>query len=243
MPIAYQQTVRYRTYIKETISEALREVFAQHPDKLMRGLKIGPELPTDRSSYPAIVIKYFNRNLRNAGVGHHEWKVITPDGYEPKQYQKFRHFMYNGDIEFKILAMSTKDRDFLADALVQAIGMADSEHYTQAFLNRVYEADPVAEPQSQYHFINLSTDEFSEVGDQEGMAPWMEEDLFVYSSTFRVPIFGEFYSRLLTDPTSYGLVQKVEIYPWIPDFEVEPTPNPEDPALWVSPNDADVSSL
>jgi hypothetical protein len=41
----------------------------------------------------------------------------------------------------------------------------------------------------------------------------MEDDLLVYSATFRIPIFGEFYSRLLTDQTSYGFVQKVEIYP------------------------------
>jgi hypothetical protein len=68
----------------------------------------------------------------------------------------------------------------------------------------------------------------------------MEEDLLVYSSTFRVPIFGEFYSRLLTDQTSYGFVQKVEVYPWIPDFETEPDPNPEDPGVWKSAGEVEV---
>jgi hypothetical protein len=65
----------------------------------------------------------------------------------------------------------------------------------------------------------------------------MEEDLLVYSSTFRVPIFGEFYSRLLTDQTAYGFVKKVEIYPWIPTIETEPNPNPEDPRPWLSSGD------
>ena len=258
--MAYQQTIRYRTYIKETIVEALRAVFQNHPDPLLRGVKISPELPMDRSSYPAIIVRYFNRSLRNAGIGHHEWMLATPEGYEPKLFQKFRHFMYNGDIELKVLAMSSKDRDFLADAVVQAVGMSETETYTKAFLNRIYNANPETEEQSKYHFINLATDEFSELGDQEGPAPWMEEDLLVYSATFRIPIFGEFYSRLLTDQTAYGFVTAVEIYPWIPDIPAptdpatgganpdpagwnidpttgEPNPNPEDPSPWLSSGD------
>lgn len=233
----YQQTVRYRTYIKETMVEALRAVFQNHPDPLLSDTKITVELPTDESSYPAIIVRYYNRYLRNAGIGHHEWFLATPEGYEPKLYQKFQHFMYAGDVEFKVLALSSKDRDFLADALVQTIGMSKSETYTQAFVNRVYDSDHEAEPQSLYHFINLATDDFQELGDQEQNAPWMEEDLLVYSATFRVPIFGEFYSRLLTDTTSYGVVQKVEMYPWIPVVEPEPNPNPEDESPWLSSED------
>lgn len=236
----YQQTIRYRTYIKETMVEALRNVFNNHPDPLLDNLKVTPELPTDRAQFPAIIVRYFNRSLHNAGVAHHEWMRITPDGYEPKLFQKFRHFYYNGDIEFKVLALSSKDRDFLADALVQTIGMAEAETYTKAFLDRVYDADQTAEPSSLYHFINISTDDFQELGDQEQIAPWMEEDLLVYSATFRIPVFGEFYSRVLTDTSSYGFVEKVEVYPWIKDIETEPDPNPEDPSPWLSSGDVQV---
>lgn len=233
----YQHTIRYRTYIKETMVEALRQVFANHPDPLLQTVKVTPELPTDEASFPAIIVRYFNRSLRNAGIGHHEWFLVTPEGYEPKLYQKFKHFMYAGDIEFKILALSSKDRDFLADALVQTIGMADSETYTKAFLTRVYDSEQEAEPSSLYHFINISTDDFQELGDQESNAPWMEKDLLVYSASFRIPVFGEFYSRLLTDQTSYGLVEKVEAYPWIEDIEEEPNPDPDDPSPWLSSGD------
>lgn len=217
--------------------EALREVFKNHPDPLLKTVKITPELPTDEASYPTIIVRYFNRSMQNAGVGHHEWFQITPEGYEPKLFQKFKHFIYKGDIEFKVLALSSKDRDFLADALVQVIGMAESETYTKAFLNRVYDADSTSEPSSLYHFINISTDSFQELGDQEQNAPWMEEDLLVYSATFRVPIMGEFYSRLLSDQTSYGKVEKVEVYPWIKNIDAEPNPNPEDPSPWLSSGD------
>lgn len=236
MPL-YQHTIRYRTYIKETLVEALRDVFDDHPDPLLESVKVTPELPMDRADYPAIIVRYYNRRINNAGIAHHEWIKITEEGVEPELFQKFRHFMYAGDVEFKVLALSSKDRDFLADALVQTIGMAETEVYTKAFLNRVYESDVDDEPQSRYHFINLTTDEFSELGDQEAIAPWMEEDLLTYSATFRVPIFGEFYSRVLTDQPSYGKVTAVEVYPWIPDIEEEPDPNPEDPAPWLSGED------
>jgi hypothetical protein len=232
---AYQQTVQYRTYIKQTVVEALRAVFVNHPDPLIKSVKVTPELPTDEASFPAIIVRYYNRSLRNAGIGHHEWVQITPEGYEPKLYQKFKHFMYTGDVELKILALSSKDRDFLADAVVQTVGMAESEAYTKAFLDRVYNSDPELEPGSQYHFINLGTDDFQELGDQEAPAAWMEEDLLVYSSTFRIPIFGEFYSRLLTDQVNYGIVTAVDIYPWIPDFEEEPNHDPDNP--WLSSGD------
>lgn len=230
----YQQTIRYRTYIKETLVEGLRDVFDGHPDPLLLNTKVTPELPTDRASYPAIIVRYYERGINNAGVGHHEWMLITPDGYEPRLYQKFKHFFYKGDIEFKILALSSKDRDFLADALVQTLGMGETETYSQGFAGRIYNADPDEEEHSKYHFLNLALDDFQGVGDQEGPAPWMEEDLLVYTTTYRVPIFGEFYSRLLTDQNNYGVVQKVELYPWIPDLETEPNPNPEDQSPWLS---------
>ena len=231
----YQHTIQYRTYIKQAVVEALRDVFDDHPDPLLQNTKVTVELPTDESSYPAIIVRYYNRSLRNAGIGHHEWHLVTEEGIEPKMYQKFRHFFYTGDVELKVLALSSKDRDFLADAVVQTIGMGETESYTKGFLERVYNADPDTEEQSKYHFINLSTDEFQEVGDQEAPAPWMEEDLLVYSATFRIPIFGEFYSRILTDQTSYGVVTAVEMYPWIPDIEEEPDHDPDNP--WISSGD------
>jgi hypothetical protein len=232
---AYQQTVEYRTYIKQTVVEALRAVFSDHPDPLLKKTKVTVEMPTDEASYPAIVVRYYNRWIRNAGIGHYEWMLATPEGYEPKLYQKFKHFLYAGDVELKILALSSKDRDFLADAIVQTVGMADAETYTRAFLERVYNSDPEIEPGSQYHFINLKTDDFQELGDQETPAIWMEEDLLVYSATFRIPIFGEFYSRLLTDQTSYGTVEAVDLYPWIPDVDEEPDHDPDNP--WLSSGD------
>jgi hypothetical protein len=233
MPV-YQHTIRYRTYIKETIIEALRDVFDDHPDPLFNDrVSVTPELPTTRSSYPSIIVRYYSRGLNSAGIAHHEWLKVTEDGVEPKLFQRFRHFFYKGDIELKVLALSSKDRDFLIDGLVQAVGMSDSETYTEVFHDRVYDADVDDDPQSKYHFINLATEGFEELPDQEAPAPWMEEDLLVYSGGIRVPIFGEFYSRDLTDSANYGVVTAVEVYPWIPEVEEEPDPNPEDPAPWI----------
>lgn len=228
-----QQTPRYRTYIKETLTQALRDVFADHPDSLMRKTEITPELPLSRAQFPSIIIRYYERYIRNAGVGHSEWIKITDESTEPAIYQRFKHFLYGGDLEFYIIALSSKDRDWLADAVVQVISMADTENYSDAFLQRIYNPDQDAHPGSKLHFINLKTDEFSGYGDQDGLAPWMTDDVLAYRTSYRVPIFGEFYSRQLTSSDGYGLVTKVELYPWSPP-EPEPNPNPEDPAQWLN---------
>lgn len=242
-----QQTVRYRTYLKESIVEALRPVFANHPDQFMRNVKVTVDLPRSEAKYPAVVIRYNERYVRNIGVGHHEWIQVTPEEAEPVLYQRFKHFLYGGDIELSIYALTSKERDWMADAVVQTIGMADTEEYTRAFYQRFYGVDIEDEPQGRYHFISLQTDEISSTGDQESLAPWETEDRLVYSTAYRVGVLGQFYSRLLPIPTPAGVVEAIEIYPWIPDLEEEPDPKhsatytgpdePEDPSPWLVDDD------
>lgn len=227
----YQQTLQYRTYIKRTVVQALLSVFTQHPDRLIKDSKVSIELPTNRSEYPTILVRFYERYLRNAGVGHNEWFELS-DG--SNMWYRFKHFLYAGDIELEALALSSQDRDFLADALVQTVGMADTEPYMQGFLNRIYYPSVLDYPASKTHFLNLKTDDFNGFGDREALAPWMPEDVLVYSTSYRIGAFGEFYSRELTSAPGYGKVEKVELYPYIEDIEAEPNPNPGDPALWIS---------
>lgn len=231
----YQSTIRYRTYIKETMVEAMRLVFANHNDQFLRNTKVTVDLPMDRASFPSVIVRFYERRIWNAGIGHYEWVRITPDGTQPELFQRFKHFLYTGDVEFAILGLSSKDRDFMADAIVNIIGMSDTESYMNAFYDRIYNADTSTEPGAKSHFINLKSDDFQGFGDQEELAPWMPEDVLVYRTSYRVPIFGEFYSReLTTGGTNYGKVTKVDVYPYMPPEETLPDPHPEDPAPWVT---------
>jgi hypothetical protein len=226
-PLIPIQTIRYKTYVKETIVEALRAVFTSHPDKLLRKAKINVDNPMEEADYPAIVVRFYERSLKNAGVGHieHLPSIDPTTGHATGFWFKYKHYLYNGDIEFAIYAQSSLDRDLMADAIVQVLTMGEIETYSNAFLARVYNPDPVQEPSSVDHFINLNTDEIMGFGETQQMAPWGAEDVMIYQTSYRVGIFGEFYSRTPVNHV-YGVVEKVETYPYAPVAgEAKPTPN------------------
>lgn len=222
-----EQTVHYKTYLKQALVEAMRAVFENHPDQILRDhTQVSVDLPTERAAYPAIVIRYYGRNLRNMGVGHIE-HIQNPNG----QWQPYKHFMYSGDVEFAIYALSSVDRDILADSVAQILSMGDLEYYSNLFGERIYSSD---DPNSIFQFININSDEISEFGETQAVAPWMPEDTLVYQTSLRVGLMGEFYSRPLE--TEYGLVEQVEVYPYFGADqggpEDVPTGDPNDKSEW-----------
>jgi hypothetical protein len=248
-PLIPVQTIRYKQYVKEALLEALRAVFASHPDTILRRTSVDIDFPMDEALYPAVVVRFYERSIRNAGIGHSEFlPEIDPDTGDPTGlYIKYKHYLYSGDIEFAIYALSSLDRDLVADTVVQVLTMGDLEPYSDQFLNRIYQADAVQEPSSVDHMINLNTDEIMGFGETQDLAPWGAEDVMIYSTSYRIGIFGEFYSR--TPPnTIYGVVEKVETYPYMPAAgETQPNPNwsgPDgiqgtgddlpDPAPWIT---------
>jgi hypothetical protein len=71
-----QQSIRYKTYLKEAIVEAISAVFANHPDRLLRETKVSVDWPLERTDFPSVVIRFHERRPRNAGVGHEEWREV-----------------------------------------------------------------------------------------------------------------------------------------------------------------------
>lgn len=241
-PLQPIQTVRYKTYVKEALIEALTGVFVSHADTLLRGTKITIDFPFDEIDYPAVVVRFYERQIKNAGIGHDE---MFPDPNAPGRYIRYKHYLYDGDIEFAIYALSSLERDLISDSLVQTLAMADLETYTNNFLARIYSPDPTSEPASVDHMINLNTDTISGFGETQAQAPWGPEDVMVYQTAYRVGIFGEFYSRT-PEPFNYGLIDRVDTFPYMPAngevFPNPPWPGPDhaygtgddqaDPAPW-----------
>lgn len=230
-PLIPIKTIRYKTYVKEALVEALTSVFNIHPDTItLEGLKVTTDLPTDRQEYPAIVVRFYERSLKNMGVGHQEY--LNLDG--STAYRRYKHVIYKGDIEFAVYALTSYDRDIVSDALNQILMMADVATYTQGFLNRIYGPNPGVEPESAEHYINLNTDEVQGFGETQQIAPWMPEDVLVYQVSYRIAIMGELYSPVPTDPGTWGLVEGVNVYPYNPTLgEAVPDPEPDNPNPWV----------
>ncbi len=234
-PVIPVQTIKYKQYVKEALVEALRSVFATHPDQILRDTTIGIDFPLTEVDYPSIVVRFYERQIKNMGIGHYE---LGPHASAAGRFIKYRHYTYNGDIEFAIYALSSYDRDLISDSLVQLMAMGDTEDYTSVFLDRIYNSDPSVEPTSLDHFINLNTDQISGFGETQIPAPWSPEDVLVYQTAYRIGIMGEFYSRTPAI-VDYGLVDGVDTFPYMGDAgEVAPEPpNPGPDKLYGTADD------
>ena len=236
------RTIAYKTYLKATFVEGLRSVFANHPDDTLRRTRIGIDYPFTEIDYPSIVVRFYERRIRNAGVGHYETLPVE-EGSD--RYIKYKHYLYDGDIEFAIYTLSSYDRDIISDSLVQTLTMGDMEPYTNQFINRVFNPDPNSKPVSIGHMINVNTDEIQGFGETQIPAPWGPEDVMIYQTSYRSKVLGEFYSPT-PDNADYGILERVEFYPY-DGYIGEPVPEPDwsgpdhiqgtdddepDPALW-----------
>lgn len=215
MTILTEKTIPYKTYVKRSLVEALRTVFDDHPDKRIAKTKITIEYPTTENAYPAIIVRFFERGIHNAGVGHVEYIYRDED---KTILDKYRHYMYDGDIEFAIYALSSLDRDLIADALIQTLATGDVLPYTNQFLQRIYD---YPEPIADWNYVNVNTDRIQGYGETQSPAPWLSEDQLAYSTSYRVGISGEFYS-LTPSTLPAGVIESVNVYPYIGG--VEPIP-------------------
>lgn len=230
-----QRTIKYKTYVKTALTEAFGAVFAHHVDEILRGTKVTIDYPRTEAAYPALLIRFFERDIQNAGVGHEEWLVGdgSEDTTNPNHY-KFKHYLYHGDVEFAIYALSSLDRDLIADTVVQTLGMGQLEDYTNRFFDRIYPDESSGQiPDSVWHYINLNTDTIQGFGESQTAVPWGSEDDLTYMTSYRIPVFGEFYSVPPDTPTS--LIAKITQYPYIQGVEDVPTGDPDDGAQWEPP--------
>jgi hypothetical protein len=227
---AAQQTLQYKTFLKRAIAEALTNAFRSHPDPSLAKTKVDIEYATDRADFPNIIIKFYERDIKNAGVGHEEWGPSPSDPNFPNgptftSWVKYFHRIYHGDIEFEINALSSLDRDKVVDALIEIL-MGEVSRGGETFLERIYFSIGNS-PYSQFHFITLNTDSISGQGEREENAPWLTEDVLSYVVAYRMEVLGEFYSKTPSFPGGTGLVTEVDIYPW-DVTDPEHTPPPED---------------
>ena len=180
--------------------EATRAVFA--PERLdpfndpvhyererqFDGLKVTQEYPLQKVDYPCIVLNYQSSLVENAGVGHYE---IFPD--RDGVLRLWNHNRFEGTLQWNVYALSTLDRDLLADALVEVIrfGRLDTELTT--FFGIIYPSggddDYIALTQ-----LMLNSDQMHGGGDSASLAPWQPEDVLVYSTSYTTELHGGYYN-------------------------------------------------
>ncbi len=231
-----EKTIRYKTYLKTAVVQAFKDVFQHHVDDLLKQTKVSIDYPRSAADYPALLVRFFERDISNAGVGHVEHiSVDGPDGQEiGDSTYPFKHYFYKGDLEYAIFGLSSLDRDLISDSVVQTLGMGELQEYTNRFFTRIYPDERTgAYPDSIWHYININVDQIRGFGETQSPTPWGSEDDLMYQTSYRTPVFGEFYS--VPPDTPNTLIQKVTQYPYIKDLEPVPTGDPDDQAQWQPP--------
>jgi hypothetical protein len=219
MGYVQQGTVQYKTYVKRALVESLQEAFAGNADPTVQVAKMAIDFTEDDFTLPAIIIKFNESQLPNAGVGHFEWlpSPITADPTDPStDFIEYQHRMYKGDIEFDIYGESSADRDVLSDALVELLAMNEVSVTGSQFMQRFYQ-DFQNTPYGLWHYPTLNLDQITATPEQNTLAPWNPEDQLVYQVSYRVPIFGEFYSYTPPDAVATGPITEVDVYSWPTD--------------------------
>jgi len=226
-----QQTIKYKTYIKTAAVDALRDVFDHHVDEHLARTKVTIDFPRTESDYPSVIVRFFEKEIINAGIGHEELiQLSNADGSYAGTF-KFKHYFYKGDIELATYSLSSLDRDLITDSLVQTIAMGDLEAYTNRFFSRIYTSNQQQYPDSASHYININSDNIMGFGETQQNVPWQSEDDLLYLSNYRIPVFGEFYSLPPDLPAPF--IEQVLAYPYLEGPEEVPTGDVGDGGEWT----------
>jgi hypothetical protein len=217
-PLRQEVPVKYKTMVKRTIVDSLRNVFdSTYPDEQFQNLKITPEFPLTKVSYPAIHIQFNEEVISNAGVGHAEY-FRDPNG----DLRKWQHRKFNGSITYNVVTLSPLDRDILSDALIEIFSFGRLNTLQSNFYNTLY-----GNPDDPFSILSLlsqltvNTDEIEAGGESATIAPWDPEDVLVYTSSYTTTVTGGFYNSVPVEGTGTVFVANIDMYPYIGSWDVE----------------------
>lgn len=228
MPGVVQHTVAYRTFLKKACKQAMEQALLNHLDPTVTKTNVALDFGNGDFILPAVIVKFNEQTLPNAGVGHYEyWPTIE----DPDVFIEYQHRLYKGSVQFDVYAKNSVDRDLVADAIIETLAMDEVSAPGEAFITRFYSEIQGASPPGIYHFPTLSLDVITPVPEQTTPPPWAPEDALVYQLGYQVPVFGEFYSYVPPSPKSFGPIEEVDVYEWPVDQDgnaIDPT-NPAPP--------------
>ena len=180
--------------VKRNVTEGLRSAFgntslgAANDD----AFPIEIEYPTDPTKYPAIWVQFAIESLNRAGIGMETWTK------ENDQWGPIHEWMFTGRITLTIAALTSKDRDRLADAVIAQLAFArppdlvlrDPNRDTRQMKGLIAALD--ANP---YVAMTLNTDQIASGGQTvTSGTPWAQ-NILLYEDNYSVDCQGQFNLR------------------------------------------------
>lgn len=191
-------TYDYPLGVKREVVSSIKPFFTKenYPDKELAGrINVSLDWPQTQTKYPSIFVTYTEGPIRNMGVGHVEYGFN--DNYEGVEY---KHYQFNGQFNFNVLALTPLERDRLAAGLVNLLA------FDKTFLEGLNDAD--------YTTLVVNTEVITPRGTNQTPVPWESQDEMIFSQTYSVPVHGEFYSN--ADTGELIQISAVQAWPYRP---------------------------
>lgn len=173
----------YLTPMMTAMVEALRGVFANHPNTDFQGANkpyVSIEYPIDKSSYPAIWVQYEDTaELTIAGIGHVEYVVDTTNN----TYGELTRWRFAGRITMTVATLTSLERDRLYDELVRTFAFGEYNQDLSIFRDKVEVNDLIA--------MNANFDNLQPSGALAAQGtPWGTDE-FIYERSLSFDLIGE----------------------------------------------------
>ena len=165
------------------------------------------EYPTKETEYPGIWVQFSIEKLSRAGLGMETWTQDDGGNWGP-----IHEWMFTGRITLTTCAITSKDRDRLADVVLANLAYArppDMVIYNQSTNANQFRGLITALNENPYVKMTLSTDIIQSGGEQATQGtPWAP-NILLYENTFAVDCQGQFNLRYSLD----GVYTLAEIRP------------------------------
>lgn len=199
----------YKASIKREVIDALRDAFAQDyaDNDLIKNLTVDLDYPMQQIQFPHIMVTLNEQTLQAAGVGHYEFGVS-----ENGESVMLRHYRFEANLTFTIMALSALERDELSAVLVGILAFPRGSVASSKFYEEIFDSDFID--------MQIATDIITPSGDQVEDVPWDDPTRKMYTATYSVPIVGEFFTHV--NGVTLATINDIRLYPYRPD-QHEPT--------------------
>jgi hypothetical protein len=120
--------INYKMEIKRAVVRGLQLVFKDEStyfpghksSELLTKSHITIEYPQRPEQYPTLIVGFKEKEIKSAGIGHYELD---------SQNTAFQRWLFQGTITLEIFALTSMDRDFISDSVINLLSFGRIEGF------------------------------------------------------------------------------------------------------------------
>lgn len=148
------------------------------------------EYPMKKEQYPGVWVQFSFTKLNRAGISHEVWVQDENQNWTPIQ-----EWMFNGRVTLTIVALRSRERDRIADTIINMLAFARTPELVITKPNadtKQYRQLLTALSENPYVAMALNTDVITPGGQSASMdVPW-QNDVLAYEDNYSFDIIGNF---------------------------------------------------